>query len=256
MTYCVALATNSGLVFISDSRTNAGVDDVSTYGKMYHFGNEGQRQFILLCSGNLATTQSVISRLKRDIKENAEINLMTVPTVRDAAEYLGTVSVEKQEKHTATAGSGVNYEANFIIGGQIQGAKQGIFHVYPQGNNITTSKDTVYLQIGESKYGKPILDRIMKPTTSLETAALCGLVSMDSTMRSNLTVGPPIEVVVYEKDSYVMNRRYRFEEDSDYLRELKRCWDENLKDAFSNLPPIAWSNNWDNALVTESDFSG
>lgn len=255
MTYCVALAPDSGLVFISDSRTNAGVDDVSTYSKMYHFGITGQRQFIILTSGNLATTQSVISRVKRDIKEHTDTNLMTVPTVRDAAEYLGDVSVRIQEKNAANGSGGVNYEANFIIGGQVQNAKQGIFHVYPQGNNITTSKDTCYLQIGESKYGKPILDRIMKPGTSIETACLCGLVSMDSTMRSNLTVGPPIEVVVYKKDSLVIDRRYRFEEDSDYLRELKRCWDENLKDAFSNLPPIAWSNNWDNALVSEKDTS-
>ncbi len=208
-----------------------------------------------MTSGNLATTQSVISRIRRDIKEQTDTNLMTVPTVRDAAEYLGEVSVKIQEKNAAT-GSGVNYEANFIIGGQVMNAKQGIFHVYPQGNNITTSKDTCFLQIGESKYGKPILDRIMNPDTTIETACLCGIVSMDSTMRSNLTVGPPIEVVVYNKDSLVIDRRYRFEEDSDYLRELKRCWDENLKDAFSNLPPIAWSSNWDNALVKETDTPG
>jgi putative proteasome-type protease len=253
MTYCVALAPDSGIVFISDSRTNAGVDDVSTYSKMYQFGIEGKRQFVILCSGNLATTQGVISKVKRDIKKEAEKNLMNIESVRDAADYIGVISLEHQEKHSNAGGA--NYEANFIIGGQVEVGKQSIFHVYPQGNNITTSKDTVYLQIGESKYGKPILDRIMRPDTSLETSALCGLVSMDSTMRSNLTVGPPIEVIVYEKDSFVINRRYRFEEDSDYLRELKRCWDENLKDAFSNLPPIAWSNNWDNALVSESDFS-
>ncbi len=253
MTYCVAIAPDSGLVFISDSRTNAGVDDVSTYSKMYQFGAEGKRQFVLMCSGNLATTQGVLSQIRRDIKEGAETNLMNVAHMRDAAEYIGELSLKQQEKHANVAGA--NYEANFIIGGQIKGGKHWIYLVYPQGNNITTSKDTVYLQIGESKYGKPILDRITNLETSLETASLCGLVSMDSTMRSNLTVGPPIEVIIYEKDSLVVNRRYRFEEDSDYLRELKRTWDENLKDAFSNLPPIAWSNNWDNALVdTENDI--
>ena len=254
MTYCMALAPDAGLVFISDSRTNAGVDDVSTYSKMNHFGVEGERQFVILSSGNLGTTQSVISRIKRDMRDNAEESLSTMPTIRDAAEYLGRINVDIQNKHAENADS-INYEANFIIGGQIKDAKQGIFLVYPQGNNITTSKDTGFLQIGESKYGKPILDRIIKPDTSLETATLCGLVSMDSTMRSNLTVGPPIEVMIYEYDSLVINKRYRFEEHSDYLRELKRCWDENLKDAFSNLPPIAWCNNWDNALVTEGDSS-
>lgn len=253
MTYCVAVAPSSGIVFVSDSRTNAGVDDVSTHSKMYHFGVDGQRQFVLLCSGNLATTQGVISQIRRDIKEFAPVNLMTVQHMRDAAEYIGKLSIEHQEKHNASAG--VNYEANFIIGGQIMGGQHWIYLVYPQGNNITTSKDTVYLQIGESKYGKPILDRMMNTETRLETASQCALVSMDSTMRSNLTVGPPIEVAFYEKDSLKISRRYRFEEDSDYLRELKRCWDENLKEAFTKLPPIAWSNNWDNAQVTQNDLS-
>ena len=252
MTYCLAIAPNSGIVFASDSRTNAGVDDVSTYSKMYHFGVDGQRQFVVLCSGNLATTQGVISKIRRDIKEYASLNLMTVQHMRDAADYVGELSRQHQEKHSA---SGANYEASFIIGGQIQGGKHSVYLVYPQGNNITISKDTIYLQIGESKYGKPILDRITEPKTSLETASLCALVSMDSTMRSNLTVGPPIEVAIYEKDSFVLNRRYRFEEDSEYLRELKRSWDENLRDAFSNLPPIAWSNNWDHTEVQENELS-
>ena len=252
MTYCVAVAPSAGIVFTSDSRTNAGVDDVSTYSKMYQFGVDGQRQFVVLCSGNLATTQGVVSKIRRDIKEFAPVNLMTVQHMRDAADYVGTLSQNHQEKHAA---AGANYEASFIIGGQIMGGKHSVYLVYPQGNHITTSKDTVYLQIGESKYGKPILDRITSPSTSLDTSSLCALVSMDSTMRSNLTVGPPIEVAIYEKDSFVIKRRYRFEEDSEYLRELKRCWDANLKDAFSNLPPIAWSNNWDNAEAQENDLS-
>ena len=117
--------------------------------------------------------------------------------------------------------------------------------VYPQGNYITTSHDTPYLQIGENKYGKPILDRIIQPNSTLETAAMCGLVSMDSTMRSNLSVGPPIEVTVYEAGSLLPGRYYRFEEDSEYLRELKRQWDKHLKEAFKKLPPVAWSSTWD-----------
>lgn len=249
MTYCVAVSIDSGLVFVSDSRTNAGVDNVSTYSKMYKFGIDGERQFIILCSGNLATTQGVISQVKRDIKQCMQVNLMTISHMADAADYLGNINRMVQEKHT---GGGASYEASFIIGGQIADSKPSIYLVYPQGNHITTSKDTTFLQIGESKYGKPILDRILSPGSSLETASLCALVSMDSTMRSNLTVGPPIEVMVYEKDSLVLNRYYRFEDDSDYLRQLKKSWDSNLKDAFSNLPPIAWSSNWDKVVEDNS----
>ena len=249
MTYCVAVSIDSGLVFVSDSRTNAGVDNVSTYSKMYKFGIDGERQFVVLCSGNLATTQGVISQLKRDIKQCMQVNLMTISHMADAADYLGNINIMVQEKHT---GGGANFEASFIIGGQISGNKPSAYLVYPQGNHITTSKDTTFLQVGESKYGKPILDRILSPSSTLETASLCALVSMDSTMRSNLTVGPPIEVMVYEKDSLVLNRYYRFEDDSDYLRQLKKSWDSNLKDAFSKLPPIAWSSNWDKAAEKNS----
>ena len=243
MTYCVAISIKAGLVFVSDSRTNAGIDNVSTYSKMHIFTNEGERQFVLLSAGNLATTQGVIQQLKKDIHQYAPLNLMTVSSLSDAADYIGVINTQQQEKHT---GGGSNYEARFIIGGQIMGSKPQAYLVYPEGNHITTSKDTPYLQIGESKYGKPILDRILKPDLNLETAALCGLVSMDSTMRSNLTVGPPIEVIVYESNSYVLNRHYRFNDDSEYLRDLKKTWDNNLKEAFNRLPPIAWSANWDN----------
>lgn len=243
MTYCVAVSMKAGLVFVSDSRTNAGVDNVSTYSKMHVFGNPGERQFVLLSAGNLATTQGVISQVKKDIEQLAPVNLMNIEHISDAADYLGEINHAQQAKH---AGGGGNFEASFIIGGQILGHQPEVYLVYPQGNHITTSDDTTYLQIGESKYGKPILDRILSPSSSLETAALCALVSMDSTMRSNLTVGPPIEVMVYETDNFVMQRHYRFEESSDYLRELKRSWDAKLKEAFNSLPPIAWSANWDN----------
>lgn len=241
MTYCVAVALDAGLIFVSDSRTNAGVDNVSTYSKMHTFGNPGDRQFVLLCSGNLATTQAVLGQIKRDIHQFAPVNLMTVTHMNDAADYVGEISRVQQEKH----GGGATFEANFIIGGQIRGGRPECYLIYPQGNHITTSEDTPYLQIGESKYGKPILDRILTPSSTLETATLCALVSMDSTMRSNITVGPPIEVMVYARDSYVLGRHYRFEESSEYLRELKKSWDAKLREAFNSLPPIAWSANWD-----------
>lgn len=238
MTYCLAINVNNGLVFCSDSRTNAGVDRVSTYSKMYRFGVENERQFVVLSAGNLGTTQAVVSRLKRDIKDEADTSLLTVESMSDAAEYLGEINRAQQEKHADNT-SGANFEASFIIGGQILGEKPRVMMVYPAGNHITTSKDTRYLQIGESKYGKPILDRILTAKTDLHTSALCALVSMDSTMRSNLTVGPPIELVLYEKDAFTVQHS-RFDEDDEYLRELKKAWDARLVEAFVQLPPIDW----------------
>lgn len=242
MTYCLAIAAKDGLVFVSDSRTNAGVDMISQYSKMYGFGIPGERQFTLMTSGNLATSQAVINRIKKDIKVKADNNLMTMEHMTDIAEYIGHLSREEQEK---TASTGISVESYFIVGGQVIGHKPAIFLIYPQGNYISTSPGTLFLQIGESKYGKPILDRIIKPDVSSETAAMCALVSMDSTMRSNLTVGPPIELTILDKDSFQPGRYYRFEEDSEYLRQLKKSWDKLLRDAFKKLPPVAWSSTWD-----------
>lgn len=250
MTYCVAIAANAGLVFVSDSRTNAGADDVRTYSKMHTFETGNDRSLVLLSAGNLATTQGVVQQLHRDIQQCMPLNLATMPSLAEAAEYIGGVSAQCQSKHTA---AGINYESSFIIGGQVAGAKPELYLVYPQGNYITISEDTLYLQIGEGKYGKAILDRILKPALNLETAALCGLVSMDSTMNSNLTVGPPIEVIVYHADSFSLNRRYRFDDDSDYLRQLKRSWSKNLQEAFNNLPPIAWGTQWDQDVALRGD---
>lgn len=241
MTYCVAITMKAGLVFCSDSRTNAGVDQVSTYGKMYHYNGERDRQLVILSSGNLATTQAVVSQIKRDLKDGAEVSLKTVSDMPEAANYLGEISRAEQERHSSVGGpnSGASFEASFIIGGQIAGDKPRLAMVYPQGNHITTSKHTPYLQIGESKYGKPILDRILNPNTTLEDAARCALVSMDSTMRSNLTVGPPIELGIYATDSFHL-QRFRFDEDDEYLRDLKKAWDQYLIDAFDKLPPLSW----------------
>jgi putative proteasome-type protease len=241
MSYCCAISVRAGIVFCSDSRTNAGVDQVSTYSKMFTFDQGPDRQFVILTAGNLATTQATLAQLKKDIRQKAELSLNTVSTVGDAADYVGEVSRAQQEKHGT---SGRSYEASFLLGGQIAGAHHRVVMIYPEGNHITSSKDTPYLQIGESKYGKPILDRIIQLDTPLETAALCALVSMDSTMRSNLTVGPPIEMIIYQTDSYNLLNYHRFEDDDEYLRELKKSWDSRLKDAFHQLPPLAWAANW------------
>ncbi len=244
MTYCVAISVNSGMVFCSDSRTNAGADQASTYSKMFRFELGPERQFMVLTAGNLATTQATMHQMKKDIKQNAALSLNTVESLSEAADYLGDVSRAQQEKHGT---SGPTFEASFLLGGQIMGSSHRLMLIYPEGNHITTSKNNPYLQIGESKYGKPILDRIINPDTSLETAALCALVSMDSTMRSNVTVGPPIEVQLYHANSFLMQPYHRFEEDSEFLRELKKAWDKRLKEAFHQLPPLSWASNWDNS---------
>lgn len=235
MTYCVAINVNAGVVFCSDSRTNAGVDQVSTYSKMYQFGIQGDRQLVINSAGNLATTQSVIAKIRKDIKDGADISLATVTSIHDAADYVGEISVAIQEKH-AQHNSNVSFEASFLLGGQIGLDAPAVTLIYPQGNHITTSDQTPYLQIGESKYGKPILDRILKPETALDTASLCALVSMDSTMRSNLTVGPPIELVVYATDSGVV-KHSSFAADNEYLRNLTKSWDHQIVQAFLQLPP-------------------
>lgn len=236
MTYCVAVSVSAGMVFCSDSRTNAGVDQISTYSKMFRFDLGPTRQFVVLTAGNLATTQATIAQMKKDVRQNAEISLNTVSSIGEAADYLGEVSRSQQEKHAL---NGLGFQASFILGGQIGGSDHRIVMIYPEGNHITSSKDTPFLQIGESKYGKPILDRILTLDTPLETASLCAMVSMDSTMRSNLTVGPPIEVLIYQAGSFNMHRHYRFDEDSQFLRDLKRAWDNKLKEAFHQLPPLA-----------------
>jgi len=250
MSYCLAVAVDDGMVFCSDSRTIEGVDRVSTYGKMFQFGSDGQRQFVILASGNLATAQATIARVKLDIQDNAARNLMRVETVQEAADYLGDLSLTEQQRHGESDGM----EASFIIGGQIAGSDHEVALVYPQGNHITTSSDTLFLQIGESKYGKPILDRILAPNTSLDTCALCSLVSMDSTIRSNLTVGPPVELLVYRTNSLVLTGHRKFNADSSFLREISRAWDQRLKDAFHLMPALNWESDSIDPIADKSNI--
>jgi putative proteasome-type protease len=252
MTYCVAIAVDAGLIFCSDSRTNAGIDKVSTYSKMFKFGIDGERQLVILTAGNLATSQAAIAKIRTDIRQNADVNLLNVENVDDAADYLGDISREQQEKRSV---DGKKFEASFIIGGQIGASAPRLLLVYPEGNHIGTSADTPYLQIGESKYGSPILDRILTPELDLDTCAMCALVSMDSTLRSNLSVGPPIETLIYNNGSLALDNYHRFEEDSEFLRDLKKSWDKLLKDAFRQMPPLAWATNWDRSSREQSGAS-
>lgn len=237
MTYCLGMKLNQGLVMISDSLTSAGNDNISTYSKMWRFGMPGERQFVLCSAGNLATTQAVIAILERDIRNADGTSLLTVASMHDAADYIGRINVECQQHNT---GGGPAFESTFLLAGEILGAPSGLYLIYSQGNFIACSSQVPFLQIGEAKYGKPILDRIIEPGTSLERAALCGLVSMDATIRSNLTVGPPIELYILEAGSLQPGRYLCFEEGSDFLRDLRQTWNRLMHESFDRLQPLVW----------------
>jgi len=241
MTYCLAVKTQDGLVFCSDSRTNAGPDVLSTYSKMHIYELHPERIVVLLSAGNLATTQAVISRIDADMEDEAEDNLKTCERMTDVAAYVGKVSREEQKMASNSTGDAdIDTSASFIVGGQIAGSKPSIYRIYSAGNFISVSDETPYLQIGESKYGKPILDRILGPDTSLEDAARCVLVSMDSTMRANATVGPPVEVLVYETDTMEADHYIKMTEEDSYLLTLRRAWGEAIQAAFVGLPLFEW----------------
>ena len=240
MTYCLAINVDQGLVFCSDSRTNAGTDNVSTYSKMHTFSWPGDRFFVLLSAGNLATTQAVVKKLHSDIPNGLMPNLHSVHTMQEAADYVGIVSsfVQKQQLDRDT--SNTSFEASFILGGQIAGGQPEMFMIYPQGNYIHESREHPYLQIGEIKYGKPILDRVIKKNVFLERAARCAIVSMNSTVRSNVTVGPPVELLIYEKDSLSPGRHLYLTEDDPFARQLSEQWNEGLLLALQSLPRFEW----------------
>ncbi|BCO31140.1 hypothetical protein TspCOW1_12430 [Thiohalobacter sp. COW1] len=241
MTYCLAIKVNKGLVFASDSRTNAGVDYVTTYGKMHRFVWPGERVCILLSAGSLATTQAVINLINKHLEDEAEFNLRTAEHLYEIAHYVGKLNQREQHLHEkAVEKSKINVEASFIVGGQIAGRAPEIYLVYPQGNYISASPETPYLQIGENKYGKPILDRIIGQETSPEDAARCALVSLDSTMRSNISVGPPMELAIYTADSLEEPRHMSLKLASPFYKTLQKRWNEGLKRAFNRLPRFDW----------------
>lgn len=241
MTYCVAIKVGQGLVFASDSRTNAGVDYISTYSKMYTFDLPEDRSVVLLSSGNLATTQAVINIIKRDIDDDATVNLKNAHYLYDVADYIGKLSQQYQKEHAEALRKGsISAEASFILGGQIHGHEQEIYLVYPQGNYISASADTPYLQIGETKYGKPILDRVIRTDTTLEDAARCALVSLDSTMRSNISVGPPIELAICVKGEFQISRYLTLDAGTPFYTTLQKSWNDGLRRAFNRLPRFEW----------------
>lgn len=249
MTYCLAVRVSRGLVFASDSRTNAGMDHVSTYSKMHVFEKRGDRLLVVLASGNLATSQAVMTTLRRDFA-NPGSGFNAVTDVFGAAEYLGRVSEAVQAEHSESlTRSGVSAEATFIIGGQIQGSEQEICLVYPQGNHIIATQETPYLQIGETKYGKPILDRIISPTLNLSDGARCALVSLDSTIRANISVGPPLDLAIYEAGHLHLSQRLTLTADSPLYLGIQQGWNQGLKSAFLALPRFDWEQPGDADLT-------
>lgn len=236
MTYCIAMSLKQGLVLTSDSRTNSGIDSVSTYSKMHISPTAPDRTVVMMSAGNLATTQGVIDQVHRDIREQQPHNINSLGYISDIADYVGGILVNRIQKHSDS--SGFVPDASIILAGQIQGGQSRAFMIYPQGNYITTSEETPYLQIGESKYGKPVLDRFIDIDTTLKDAAVCSLISMDSTMKSNAGVGPPIEVLLYQRDSFSTLQRYRFEAEDPYLQSIRQEWAAQLNHAFKAMPSL------------------
>jgi len=247
MTYCLAIKVNDGIVFASDSRTNAGVDYIRTYSKMHIYSWPDESVFVLLTAGNLATTQAVVNTVNSDLEnEKASFSLRQCKRLFDAAHYIGEISRKEQRLHgKALEEAGSSVSASFIVGGQIAGRAPEIYLVYPEGNYISASPETPYLQIGENKYGKPILDRIITPSSTLEDAARCALVSLDSTMRSNISVGPPLEVAIYEAGTHIEPNRMTFKLQSPFYKTLQKRWNEGLHRAFQRLPRFDWEQKKD-----------
>jgi putative proteasome-type protease len=243
MTYCLALRLDDGLVFLSDTRTNAGVDNVSTYRKLHRFQPAEDRLFVLQSAGNLATTQQVLDRIHQDLaaaSAGAE-TLATVDTLFEAALYVGRLSQEVvQLHHGSLAAVGADGTATFLLGGQIRGGAPDILLVYPEGNYIRASETRPFLQIGESKYGKYMLELGVRARVDLDGAAKVALGSMLSTARANLSVGPPYDLALYRTDSLALDE-HRIEEDSEYLQELSRVWVDHMIAGVHELPPIPWT---------------
>jgi putative proteasome-type protease len=234
MTYCVAMNLADGLVFVSDSRTNAGVDHIATFRKLSVFGVPGERLIVLQTAGNLATSQSVVNLLRQRLNGEGP-HLYNVATLFDAARLVGQ-TIREMSEHDSRQDGGVDMSCSFLLGGQIKGQEPGLFNLYPQGNFIAATPDTPYFQIGESKYGKPILDRALSYTSPLDKALRCALISFDSTIRSNLSVGMPLDLLVYRADSLEVPQGYRVEEGDAYFEGVREQWGEGLRELLGQLP--------------------
>lgn len=244
MTYCVAMRLNAGLVFLSDSRTNAGLDQISTFRKMTVYERAGDRVIVLLSAGNLAITQAVRQLLQTTSidHDGTPVTIWTATTLFDVARIVGAAVRTVYDRDSAALKKhGIEFNANLIVGGQIGSETMRLFNVYAAGNFVEAGVDGVcYFQVGESKYGKPVIDRVVTPETPLDEAAKCALVSMDSTLKSNLSVGLPLDLLVYEAGSLAVDRLVKIDENNAYFRMIRAAWGRKLRAAFDSLPAPTW----------------
>ena len=246
MTYCVAIKLNAGLVFLSDSRTNAGLDQISTFRKMIVYEKTDDRFMVLLSAGNLSISQSVREILQVEQLKEADtgepITIWNAKSMFDAARVLGATVRHVFERDAASLKqAGVDFNVSLIFGGQIKGEGMRLFEVYSAGNFIEATTETPYFQVGESKYGKPVLDRVITPTTPLDEAAKCALVSMDSTLKSNLSVGLPLDLVVYEVNSFHTDKIVCVDENNPYFKMLHNNWGQKLREVFDSIEDPVWN---------------
>ena len=241
MTYCVAIQVNEGIAFASDTRSNAGVDYVSSYRKLHRFQTSADNVVVLLAAGSLATTQEVVSRIQRDLQQGAAENLSAFAHLFEIAGYVGRVSQAVQgAHHAALSRNGISGEATFILGGQVRNEPPALYLIYPQGNFIRASDDTPYLQIGENKYGKPMLDRLVKPELTLEQAIRLCVISLTATIKSNVSVGPPLDLGIYRANSFQPLITGRLGVSDAYYQSITQAWDDALREAFLQLPDFQW----------------
>jgi putative proteasome-type protease len=244
MTYCVGIKLEAGLVFLSDSRTNAGLDQFSTFRKMMVYEKTGDRFMVLLSAGNLSISQSVREILQVEKIDNGDkppITIWNATSMFDVARVLGSAvrRVYDQDGRSLKA-AGVEFNASMILGGQIAGEAMRLFLVYSAGNFIEATQETCYFQVGESKYGKPILDRVVTPTTPLDEAAKCALISMDSTLKSNLSVGLPLDLLVYEVNRFESDKLECIDEQNPYFRMIRGAWGNKLRQVFEGIDSPVW----------------
>lgn len=228
----------------ADSRTNAGIDDISTYKKLFDFSLPGDRALILCTSGNLSLSQAVLKQIERDLNGHSDVNLHSLSTLFEVTRYVGEKVRQLQEiDRPWLKQDEISFQCSFLIGGQIRNGPVELYRLYSQGNCIHATQDTPFLQIGETKYGKPILDRVVTYDMSLEIAAKSALLSLDSAMRSNLSVGPPLLLSRYERDSLKALEQVKFPAGAEYLIKMRREWETALRGAFEQQPAVPWSDS-------------
>jgi len=257
MTYCVGIRLNAGLVFLSDSRTNAGMDQISTFRKMMIYEQPGDRFMVMLSAGNLSISQSVREILQVEKLDNGTDEPLTIwnaPSMFEPTRWLGAaVRRVYQQDGPSLKAAGIDFNASMIFGGQIKGEAMRMFLVYSAGNFIEATRETCFFQVGESKYGKPILDRVLTPATPLDEAAKCALVSMDSTLKSNLSVGLPLDLLVYREGSLACDDVVCIDEHNPYFHMIRSTWGQRLREVFEGIDAPSWDrSDARHPLVAES----